>query len=333
MNNIAVIGTTSWGLTLALVMSRKFNVSVLTRTADEAHRLATTRTTPRLPDVELPANLRFSDQPAAVLKDAEIIFIAVPSYTMRQNLRDLKEHINAEQIIISATKGMEEGSGLTMTTLIAGELQHIPPYQIGVLSGPNLALEVAQEKFAFSTLAFSNMDLAVDIQNRLNAEGFRVYSTNDIIGVEIGGSYKNVIALASGFIDALEVGNNSKSALLTRGLYEMMKFGVSLGARQETFSGLSGLGDLLATCYSKLSRNYRLGWLVCKGKTIKDAQAEIKQVTEGIPTSRAIIDRNKEIGLDLPIVETVYKVVFDAENAMEAGMNWLKRTPKRENTL
>jgi len=333
MFDIGIIGTTSWGLTLASVFCRDFKVAALARTADEARRLSEERDSPLLPGIKLPPEISFSADPQEVLQGTKTIFIVVPSATLRKNLKRVAAATDDDATTTGATKGMEAGSGLTVSTVIAGELQHIAPYQIGVLSGPNLALEVAEGKVAFTTLAFSKIDAASELQQRLNSERFRIYTTSDIVGVEVGGAYKNVIALASGFIDALEVGHNSKSALLTRGLYEMMKFGAALGARPETFSGLSGLGDLLATCYSRLSRNYRLGWAFCKGSTIEEARAEIKQVVEGIPTSRAIIDRNKQINLDLPICETVYSVVFDQQNAMDIGMKLLKRTPKRENTL
>lgn len=332
----AVVGATTWGLTLACLLERSggFDIGVLTRSEEEARTLTRERASPRLkPGVQLPESIRFSHSQEEILKGAELALLCVPSRQMVSNLAATRSHYSPDMLLLSAAKGIEEDTGLTMSRVISRELPQVPAERVGAISGPNLAHELAEGFMAFTTVAFPNLDLARGLQKQLHSQNFRVYITDDLLGVEIGGAYKNIIAMSAGYVDALGVGSNSKAALVTRGLHEMTGYGVAAGARRETFAGLSGLGDLLATCYSDLSRNYRMGAAVAHGKSIEDAKGGIEAVVEGVPTTRAVVQHARKMGLELPVAEATYKVLYENASPLAVRDALLQRDPKTEASL
>ena len=261
MARIGVIGTTSWGITLAVLLARNdYAVKLWARSENEAQKLRTKGpSSTALEGIALPANLTITDS----LKEATLltsaIILAVPSQTMRQNVKLLKDHLKSFRLIVSAAKGLEIGSNKRMSQVIADEIDPVYHKNICVLSGPNLAREIAMGLPAAAVVAAASEEVARKAQRLLTAPNFTVYTNHDMVGVELGGTLKNIIALGAGMIDGLGYGDNAKAAFITRGLTEMSAFGMALGANPLTLSGLAGLGDLIATCASKLSRNHFVG--------------------------------------------------------------------------
>lgn len=309
IDTVAILGSTSWGLTLAHLFSelKDCSVKVWARSDEEAQQMSNGQ----FKRDWLPPNkgVFFSHSAEEVFDGADLVIISVPSHDFITNLSKLRDSFKPEMLVLSASKGIEQGSGLTMSAVTARELPQIPRERIGALSGPNLAHEVAQGCMAFTTVAFTEIQYAELVQKRLYSDIFRVYSTNDLVGVEVGGAYKNILAMSAGYLDALEVGINVKAALLTRGLYEMAKYGMLKGGRRETFAGLSGLGDLLASCYSSLSRNYQFGNWVGKGDEVDVAQQKVIGIIEGINTVKSVVEDANRLGLELPIAEVVNGVI------------------------
>ena len=332
MDKVTVIGATSWGLTIGLVMSqvKGHSVTVLTRTSEEARELEQTRANERLlPGIKFPEQLRFSCLEADCLGDADIVFEAVPFGSLRSSLRKLSSYLKGGTVFICASKGIESDTGYTASQIATEELKSLKADNIGVLSGPNLAREIAAGHTACATLAFPKLETAAKIQPLLSHSDFRVYISDDPIGVGIGGAYKNMLAMVAGYMDEMEAGNNAKAALLTRGLYEMANFGTNLGASMETFFGLSGLGDMMATCYSKLSRNYRMGLKIAQGKSVEEAKREINQTVEGLETTRSIARIAEERKIKAPIARIVNQVIC-GQPPTNAGTELLDSYPSVE---
>ncbi len=332
MAQITVIGTTAWGLTLGLVASRQgHRVSVLARTPDEADRLSDNRTSPRLPSgIQIPAEISIGADPAGALRQAEMVIVAVPSVSLRTNIRAIARYIPESAIVVSATKGIDIETGRRMTQVIAEETHGFSRGRIGALSGPNLAPEIASGKIASATVAFTDPDVAAKAQVILTSELFRVYRSDDVAGVELGGALKNIVAIGAGIIDDFSLGDNAKAAFVTRGLHEITRLGVALGARPDTFAGLSGMGDLVATCYSGLSRNRRVGQELAKGRTLADILSTLKQVAEGVPTTRAASKLAHEHGVDMPITAMTQHVLFDGLPPGKAVEALMRRVPQPE---
>jgi glycerol-3-phosphate dehydrogenase (NAD(P)+) len=232
--------------------------------------------------------------------------------------------------VLCATKGIEIESGKRMCQLIGEETPAVPDTHIGALSGPNLAPEVAAGKVTSATVAFADEEQARAAQMTLNSEVFRVYRSDDVTGVELGGALKNIIAIGAGIIDGLSLGDNAKAAFLTRGLHEITRLGVALGARADTFYGLSGLGDLVATCSSALSRNHRLGEALAEGLTLDAALARLGQVAEGVPTTVAAVRVAQQHGVEMPIAEMTRRVLFEGLPPRDAMAALMRRTPQPE---
>ena len=329
---IAIVGTTSWGLCLAyrLAQREERSVAVLTRSAAEADELAATRTSKRLPSsIKLPPNIRFHHSPAVAAGDADLVAVCVPSSTIESNIAALRGALRADAAVLSATKGIQQNSGATMSQLIAEGLPQLRDGWVGAISGPNLSSEIAAGLVSCTTVAFRDLELAKAVQMDLHTNSLRVYSSDDLTGVEIGGAYKNIIAIGAGFVDALEAGANAKAAFVTRGLHEMIRYGTRRGGRLETFTGLSGAGDLMATCYSERSRNHRMGVNLARGMPVEDAMAEIGQSVEGVAATRAIVRSAKELGVELPIAELTHAVLFEGLLPSIVGQI-LNRDPKVE---
>jgi glycerol-3-phosphate dehydrogenase (NAD(P)+) len=331
MPHIGIIGTTGWATTLGILAARAGNRTVLlARTEAEAGILQTDRENRRLlPGAAFPDGLAVTANPETALGTADVILIAVPSVTMRQNLKKVDAAINRESPIICATKGIEISSGKRMSELIADELEGHNG-AIGVISGPNLAKEVAAGKAASATVAMKNTDAAELVQRALNTQLFRIYTSTDVTGVELGGALKNIIAIGAGFIDGFGLGANAKAAFVTRGLHEITRLGVSMGARPETFSGLSGMGDLIATCYSALSRNYRLGLALAEGKSLDDALESLGGTAEGVPTTRAAVRLADQRGVEMPITMATHAVLSGKLKPEDAAAILMARKPQPE---
>jgi len=264
------------------------------------------------------------------LSNAELVIIAVPSITVRENIRNLKDAIHSDAYVVCATKGIEIASGKRMSQVITEELPEFAPEQIGVPSGPNLSPEIAAGNVATATVAFPNDAIAEKVQAILSSELFRVYRSEDVTGVELGGALKNIIAIGAAFIDGAGLGANAKAAYVTRGLHEITRLGVAMGAKPDTFAGLSGMGDLLTTCYSNLSRNYRLGIGLASGRDLASVLEDLGETAEGAPTTQAAVRLAQELGIDMPITNATHAVLFENVSPNEVIKDLMGRTLQPE---
>jgi glycerol-3-phosphate dehydrogenase (NAD(P)+) len=266
----------------------------------------------------------------SALGSADLVIVAVPSVSMRENIINVGGSISSEAHIVCATKGIEIESGKRMSQVIAEEIPDFDSDSIGVLSGPNLAPEIAAGTWATATLAFPDDQIAAKVQAILSSEWFRVYRSDDVIGVELGGALKNIVAIGAGFIDGVDLGANTKAAYVTRGLHEITRLGVAMGANPDTFAGLSGMGDLIATCNSKLSRNYRLGIGLALGRDLNSVLTDLGQTTEGAPTIQAAVRLAKTLKIDMPITRATYNVLFEGASPKDAIRELMGRTLQPE---
>ena len=331
MSHIGVVGTTGWGTALGILAARAGNETVLWARSDEdASQLNAARENVRLlPGATFPANLSVSADIGTALGDAEIIIVSVPSVTMRQNLSLVRSGVAPDAVVVCATKGIEISSGKRMSELIVEELG-IDRSQAGMISGPNFATEIAAGQAASATIAFDSDAVAERVQQALNTQLFRLYTSTDVTGVELGGALKNIIAIGAGFIDGVGMGANSKAAFVTRGLHEITRLGVSLGARSETFAGLSGMGDLIATCYSSLSRNYRLGQSLAEGTPLDAALLRLGRTAEGVPTTEAALRLAERYRVEMPIALATHGVLSGRLKPEDAASGLLARKPQPE---
>jgi len=317
---VAVIGSTGWGTTLAVILARKgIDVALLGFTPEEAEKMAAEReNADRLPGVRFPPSLMPVGSIDEVLRGASLVIIAVPSQDMRRNMQRARGHIPLKTIIVSGSKGFELGSDKRMTEVIIDELgAKYKPY-VCALSGPNLSKEIAQGLPAASVVAAYNIKSAEAAWRVLDSPSFQVYTSDDVIGVELGGTLKNIVALGAGMVDGLGYGNNAKAAYMAHGLSEIANLGVAMGAKPLTFLGLSGLGDLLATCDSSLSRNHTLGEGMARGRSMKEMIESIGSTVEGIPTTAAALKMSKELGVEMPITERIYRVLYEGLSPAKA---------------
>jgi glycerol-3-phosphate dehydrogenase (NAD(P)+) len=328
---VAVVGTTTWGTTLALIMARRgITVRLLARTVGEAHALSRAGENPHLPGVAFPDSLTVTDDWANALDDAAAVVFAVPSRTLRENARRTKPHLGRKPLVICATKGIEEGTSKTMTRVLADELPENAE-RLAVLSGPNLAREVVRDLPTSTVVASADESVAREAQALLNSNTFRVYTNTDVIGVELGGSLKNIIAIGAGVIDGMKLGDNAKAGFLTRGLAEITRLGVAAGAQPMTFMGNAGLGDLIATAASGLSRNHRVGLALAEGKSLQQAIDGLGgEVAEGVPTAAAALEMARAYGIEMPITELTCRVLFEGLPPREALAALMVREPKPE---
>jgi len=332
MAKIGVIGTTSWGITLAVLLARnKYDVKLWARSESEAQALRIKGpSAPALDGIAFPPNLSVTSSLQDALLLTSAVIVAVPSQTMRQNVRLFKDHLKSFRLIVSASKGLEIGSNKRMSQVIADEIDPAYHKNICVLSGPNLAREIAQGLPAAAVVTATSEDIARKAQKLLTTPKFTVYTNHDMVGVELGGTLKNIIALGAGMIDGLGYGDNAKAAFITRGLTEMAAFGVALGANPLTISGLAGLGDLIATCASSLSRNHYVGTELARGKKLGDITKDMKEVAEGVTTTAAVWDQARKLSLEMPITQHIYKVLNGKATAQDAITEVLGASYKHE---
>lgn len=311
---------------------------LLARDASRAAELEAARENKRyLEGMAFPDGMSVHHDPQTALSDVDCVIIAVPSVAMREVFGANVNAIAPRTTVVSATKGLEIASGKRMSELIAEIIaaNHSITAEdamanICALSGPNLSVEIAIGLPMLATAASVSIETAERVQLMTSGERFRIYASDDIIGVELGGTLKNIIAIGAGFIDATGLGANLKAAYVTRGLHEITMLGTALGAKPSTFAGLSGIGDMLATCYSPLSRNYRLGTRLAEGDTVEEAVDYLGQTAEGVPTTRATLRLARELNVDMPITETAHKVMFDNVSPHDALAELMQRELQRE---
>lgn len=313
-------------------MARTGHKTVLwSRTESRAQELAGARVNDRsVPGVEFPDSMSVTASLDESFADSELVIVAVPSVTVRENIRNISDALPTGSSVVCATKGIEIDTGKRMSQVISEELPNFDIERIGVLSGPNLAPEIANGKVATATVAFPADSVGESVQTLLSSDLFRVYRSEDVTGVELGGALKNVIAIGAGFIDGAGLGDNAKAAFVTRGLHEITRLGVAMGASPDTFAGLSGMGDLVATCYSTLSRNYRLGIGISSGKDLESVLADLGQTAEGVPTTRATVRLAAELGIEMPIATATHTVLFEGASTTDAVRDLMARALQQE---
>lgn len=313
MSKIAIIGTTTWGKTLGVVLANKgLEVNLCARTEQEAIKLRDEGPNPDLiPGTNFPTRLSITSILNEALAEAKAVILAVPSQTMRENIRPVGKYLNSSMLVVSAAKGLELTTNKRMSQVIAEEIAPDLHTSICVLSGPNLSREVICNLPAATVVAAGNEAVAERARRLLTGPSFCVYTNTDIIGVELGGALKNIIALGAGMVDGLGFGDNTRAAFITRGLTEIAALGVALGANPLTFSGLAGLGDLIATCTSSLSRNHYVGVELAKGHSLDEITGSMTAVAEGVNTTIGAINLARQLGLGMPVTEKIYQVLFE----------------------
>lgn len=332
MVNVAVMGAGSWGTTLAKVFADAGNeVRLWARRAELAEAINTRHENPDyLPDLPLPESIQATTDPAQALGDASIVIFGVPSQPLRANLEDWAPLLPQDATVVSISKGVEKETLNLMSEVIA-DAAGVEEERIAVLSGPNLAKEVAQEQPAATVIACTDVARAEEVQHAAAAPYFRPYTNTDVIGAEIGGACKNVIALACGMASGKGLGNNTMATIITRGLAEITRLGVELGADPFTFSGLAGMGDLVATCSSTLSRNRTFGYRLGQGGTLEEATAATNgQVAEGVISSDSIFRLAQRAGVEMPITQAVYGVCHEGVSVDDMIVALMGRTKKAE---
>ena len=328
-NKIAVIGAGSFGTSLAmLLVSKGHDVSIWGRKKSQMALMRDTLENPHyLPGIKLPRELRIVDEMEDALKDAEIILFSVPAQQFRGVLNTAKEFMTGNEIIVNVAKGIEKGTLLRLSE-VAKEI--MPEVRYVTLSGPSHAEEVAKALPTTVAVAAEDEELAKMIQNVFNTDRFRVYTNDDIAGVELGGSLKNIIALGAGISDGMGFGDNAKAAMMTRGITEMSRLGIAMGAKPETFSGLTGLGDLIVTCTSMHSRNRRCGIMMGEGKTVEEAKEEIGMVVEGLSTAEAAGALAEKYNIEMPITQCICLMIEGKITAIQAVEILMGRETKNE---
>ncbi len=330
-HRIAMIGAGSWGIGLGALAHRKGHDVVLWEfRPDVCDELNRTHLAPKLlPDFEIPKELRFTSNLAEAMDGAELLILVVPSHTMRTVAKQMSSH-NLTAPIVSATKGLELKTHLRMSQVIADELPEYRHGKIAALSGPSHAEEVVKDFPTSVVVACENVELAHEVQHLLSGSTFRIYASADVIGVEMAGALKNVIAVAAGVSDGLGFGDNTKGMLMTRGLVEITRLGVKFGGQSSTFSGLSGLGDLITTCMSQHSRNRYVGDQLGRGRKLEEILRDMTMVAEGVNATFAAVEMGEQVGVEMPIAQAMYDVMFAGKEMRQVALELMLRKLKRE---
>lgn len=324
----AVLGAGSWGTTVANLLVANVPTILWAREAGLAEQITTTHRNERyLPGFTLDPRLRATSDLAEAVCDADLLVMGVPSHGFRETLEAVRPYIRAWVPVVSLAKGLEQGTNKRMTEIIQ---EVLPGHPYGVLTGPNLAREILAGDAAASVLAMSDATIGTRLQDVFSTELFRVYTNDDVIGCELGGALKNVMAIASGMADGLGTGDNTRAAVITRGLAELSRLGMAMGGNPMTFAGLAGMGDLLATCISPQSRNRYVGEQLGRGRTIDEITAEMHMVAEGVKTAAVVMELAEQHGVEMPIAEQVFNVVHRGRPAEEAYRGLLRRRRVRE---
>ncbi len=327
MAKIGVIGAGSWGTAIAVLLSKRHTVSLWVYDPAQAEEMEQCRENKQfLPGVSIGETVTFTTDVKEAMDGAELVITAVPSHTMRETANKMKPHYNG-QILLNISKGLEEGSLMRLSQVLTDV---IPEANVAVMSGPSHAEEVGRGIPTTNVVSCQDMSQAKKIQDLVMTPEFRVYTNTDMVGVELGGSLKNVIALCAGIIDGLGMGDNTKAALMTRGLAEITRLGCAMGADPHTFAGLSGIGDLIVTCTSMHSRNRRAGILIGQGYTLEETLTQVHMVVEGVKTAAAAYDLAKKYNVEMPICCQAYAVLFDGKNPRDAIFDLMVREKKTE---
>jgi glycerol-3-phosphate dehydrogenase (NAD(P)+) len=325
---VAVVGAGSWGTTVAALASGNAPTILWSRRPELADEIDKEhRNGDYLPDWSLPEGLRATSSLEEAVCDADVLVMGVPSHGMRTTLQALAPCLRPWVPVVSLAKGLEQGTHLRMTEVITAEL---PGHPTGVLTGPNLAREIMAGHAAATVVAFSDDHIATELQRIFATELFRVYTNDDVVGCEVAGALKNVMAIASGMADGLGTGDNTRAAVITRGLAEMARLGLAMGGDILTFSGLAGMGDLVATCISRQSRNRYVGEQLGRGRSMDEIVAEMRMVAEGIKTSAVAVALGERHGVEMPIAEEVFEVIHHGRPATEAYRGLLRRAAGAE---
>lgn len=329
MSRIGVVGSGGWGTALSVLLSKSgHNVVLWSYFYEEYQRLSLDYENKKLlPGVKIPKEVIFTNDLEFCAKDKDIIVLAVPSDTIKTTAKNLAPYISDGQIIVIVSKGFDTETNMLLTDTVKLE---IPNANVAVLSGPTHAEEVGLGMPTTIVVAHEDHDIAVEVQKVFMTEKFRVYTNTDVIGVEIGGAIKNIIALCVGICDGLGYGDNTKAALMTRGMAEIVRLGIAMGANPPTFTGLSGIGDLIVTCTSLHSRNRRAGVLIGKGKSPKEAIEEVQMVVEGVKATPCAYHLAKKYDVEMPIVTEAYKILFEDKSPSDAVYDLMCRSEKRE---
>jgi len=329
---IGVIGAGSWGTAIANLLAVKgFPVWLWTFEAEVCETISRDHENKLfLPGIQLSPGIVASTDIARVASDKDLVVIVVPSHVMRETAGKIAAHLSGESIIVTASKGIEINTYLTMSGILKETLPAAFADRVAVLSGPTFAREVAKYVPSVATAASADLLTAAFVQQVFAAPFFRVYTNNDVIGVELGGAVKNVIAIASGIVDGLGLGLNTRAALITRGLTDMQRLGAKLGANPQTFYGLTGMGDLVLTCTGHLSRNHTVGKLIGEGKKLGEILGEMKMVAEGVKTAKSVYNLCKKIGVEMPISHAVYSVLYEDLSPKDAVFQLMTRDLKDE---
>ena len=334
-SSITLFGAGSWGTALAVHLAAAGrDVTLWARRPEAVEQMRRTRSNPRyLPDLRIPEAVKLTSDLEAAAKASSIWAVAVPSQSLRSVAERLRAHTGELDVLVSLAKGIENDTLMTMSQVLGDVLPDVPDDRIGVLYGPSHAEEVAEGRPTTVVAAAPDEAVAERIQDAFMTKGLRVYVNTDVIGVEIGGSAKNVLAIAAGISDGVGYGDNAKAAIITRGLAEIRRLGIAMGARPQTFGGLAGIGDLVVTCMSQHSRNRHLGEQIGQGTTLDEVLEQMDMVAEGVRTTQSIHDLAQHYDLEMPITEAVYAVLFENERPREMGMELMTRSAKREHWL
>lgn len=329
MKNITVIGSGSWGTALAIMLGNNgHSVKIWARSAETVDALNQDRENKKyLPHIKLPDAVVATHDRLEAVKDAEIIILAVPSRGVTQTVQDFAPLFRPEQVLVNVAKGLEESTLRRLSVVIH---EAVPQCELCVLSGPSHAEEVGKGIPTACLITSENEEISMMIQAEFMNPAFRLYTNTDMIGVEMGAALKNVMALAAGMSDGLGFGDNTKAALMTRGITEMARLGIAMGAKAETFAGLSGIGDLIVTCTSMHSRNRRAGILLGQGKSLDETLAEVQQVVEGVNTVQTAIELAQRYDVEMPITQAIHDVLFGGKPSKQAVLELMSRDGKAE---
>lgn len=331
MDKVAVIGAGSWGTTVASMAARRAPTVLWARRRELADSINESHVNgPYLPEVELPDTLTATDDLVEAASDADVLVMAVPSHGFREVFTDLVPNLPTGRTVVSLTKGIEQGTLATMTEVVFDVDAAVDRDRVGVMTGPNLASEIAAGQPTATVIAMRDGDAAAALQQLFMGPAFRVYTNDDVTGCELGGALKNVMAIASGMSDGLGFGDNTRATLLTRALAELTRLGVALGGRPETFAGLAGMGDLIATCSSNRSRNHRVGFALARGQSLEEITTEMRMVAEGIKTTKSVLGLAERTGVDMPIASHVDLVLEGKMSPREGMLSLMTREAKAE---
>lgn len=330
--NIGVVGAGSWGTALAnLLASKGFSIDLWVFEKEVISQIRESGENQFfLPDIKLSANLKPHNDLAAVVSNKDLLLVVVPSHVMRQTTLQMARHVSPKTVIASASKGIENQTYLTMTGVLRETLPQVPSEHLAVISGPTFAREVALNLPTVVTAASKDMESAALVQQVMATPYFRVYTSDDVVGVELGGSLKNVIAIAAGVIDGLHLGLNTRAALITRGMTEIRRLGLKMGANPRTFTGLAGYGDLILTCTGDLSRNHTVGKKIGEGRKVNDILGEMRMVAEGVKTAKSVYDLSRKLGVEMPISHEIYRILYEDLHPKEAVFRLMTRDLKPE---